>query len=43
MEFNVLSITSLDTAKAALAVRKADHKDLSVIPLNEYLLQKQSS
>jgi carbamoyl-phosphate synthase large subunit len=43
MEFNVLSITSLDTAKAALAVRKADHKDLGVIPLNEYLLQKQSS
>ncbi len=36
MEFNVLSITSLDTAKALLAVRKADCRDLEAIPLNEY-------
>lgn len=38
MEFNILSITSLDTAKAVLQVLKSDKEELSVIPLHEYLL-----
>ncbi len=39
MEFNVLSITSLDTANAALLVMEsARDKNLQVIPLHEYLL-----
>ena len=43
MEFNVLSVTSLDTAWAVLSVIKANQKDLHAIPLNEYLAYKQSS
>ncbi|HHY82600.1 MAG TPA: carbamoyl-phosphate synthase large subunit [Clostridiales bacterium] len=43
MEFNVMSVTSLDTAWAVLSVIKANLKDLYAIPLNEYLPYKQSS